>query len=390
MTFIAASAVACFLTLIFTPIVRRFAIHLKIGDTANECRKIHKGTIPTLGGIAIFIGVVSAIGFGYGTSPKFAQMMHNGFWAVLLGGGIIFVTGILDDAVNLNFKIKFVLQLLAATLTVLFGGHHIMEIFNPFGQNFVIPDWFGIALTILWIVGICNAVNLIDGLDGLAAGVVGIGSAAMVCISAMYADTPLVIAYSALFGAATGFLRYNFNPAVIFMGDTGALFIGYMMACLPLFHNPILNDDVIWLQLVILGFPVADTLLAPLRRFISGAHPFKADKEHIHHRLMSVFRLTHKATVLRIYAVSSLFGVSAVGAMWLVQKFGETSGILISLMFSTVFVVILVGLRRLGYFTSIVREPAKRHIESHILHAQNMLQQEKGRANPLSLERESA
>jgi UDP-GlcNAc:undecaprenyl-phosphate GlcNAc-1-phosphate transferase len=161
-----------------------------------------------------------------------------------------------------------------------------------------------------------------------------------------------------------------------------------MMACFPLFHKPVLNDDVVWLQLVILGFPVADTLLAPLRRFIAGAHPFKADKEHIHHRLMSVFRLTHKNAVLRIYGISLLLAASAVSAAWLTQTFGESSGLYVSIIFAMLFAIALTGLRRLGYMTSFVGEPIKRPLNRHILKVRAALKDQEP-ANPLTFERES-
>jgi UDP-GlcNAc:undecaprenyl-phosphate GlcNAc-1-phosphate transferase len=286
-----------------------------------------------------------------------AQLVDKGLWVILLGSMFICVAGMLDDVVNLDFKTKFVLQIAIAGFTVFFGEHRITEILNPFGENIALVEPFSSLLTVVWIVGICNAVNLIDGLDGLAAGVVGIGAATMMVISMLYSDSALMLSYGAISGATLGFLRYNFNPATIFMGDTGALFIGYLMACLPLFHAPSATDGIIWIQVLILGFPIADTLLAPVRRLLSGSHPFKADREHIHHRLMFFMGLSHKHTVLRIYGISIVLCVAALLTILATQASGQKGKIFIYLISITVAILGAFGLKRLGYFTAIVRRP---------------------------------
>jgi len=347
-----------FLTVILlTPLVRWVSIQFRVEDASTESRKVHKGAIPTMGGVAICVSVIASFLVGCWLSPELAQLVDKGLWAALLGGVFICFVGMIDDVVNLDFKTKFLLQIAIAGFTVFFGEHRITEILNPFGENIALVEPFSSLLTVVWIVGICNAVNLIDGLDGLAAGVVGIGAATMMVISMLYSDSALMLSYGAISGATLGFLRYNFNPATIFMGDTGALFIGYLMACLPLFHAPSATDGIIWIQVLILGFPIADTLLAPVRRLLSGSHPFKADREHIHHRLMFFMGLSHKHTVLRIYGISIVLCVAALLTILATQASGQKGKIFIYLISITVAILGAFGLKRLGYFTAIVRRP---------------------------------
>jgi UDP-GlcNAc:undecaprenyl-phosphate GlcNAc-1-phosphate transferase len=347
-----------FLTVILlTPLVRWVSIQFRVEDASTESRKVHKGAIPTMGGVAICVSVIASFLVGCWLSPELAQLVDKGLWAALLGGVFICFVGMIDDVVNLDFKTKFLLQIAIAGFTVFFGEHRITEILNPFGENIALVEPFSSLLTVVWIVGICNAVNLIDGLDGLAAGVVGIGAATMMVISMLYSDSALMLSYGAISGATLGFLRYNFNPATIFMGDTGALFIGYLMACLPLFHAPSATDGIIWIQVLILGFPIADTLLALVRRLLSGSHPFKADREHIHHRLMFFMGLSHKHTVLRIYGISIVLCVAALLTILATQASGQKGKIFIYLISITVAILGAFGLKRLGYFTAIVRRP---------------------------------
>jgi UDP-GlcNAc:undecaprenyl-phosphate GlcNAc-1-phosphate transferase len=363
-----------FLTVILlTPLVRWVSIQFRVEDASTESRKVHKGAIPTMGGVAICVSVIASFLVGCWLSPELAQLVDKGLWVILLGSMFICVAGMLDDVVNLDFKTKFVLQIAIAGFTVFFGEHRITEILNPFGENIALVEPFSSLLTVVWIVGICNAVNLIDGLDGLAAGVVGIGAATMMVISMLYSDSALMLSYGAISGATLGFLRYNFNPATIFMGDTGALFIGYLMACLPLFHAPSATDGIIWIQVLILGFPIADTLLAPVRRLLSGSHPFKADREHIHHRLMFFMGLSHKHTVLRIYGISIVLCVAALLTVFVMQSFTLYGAIAIYLILGAMLALGAVGLRRLGYFTAIVRRPTAQYLKPKLRRAKDAL-----------------
>lgn len=375
-------AVALLAVLLLTPLARRFALWLNLGDAATESRKIHKGTIPTMGGIAIFGSLALAFATSYWAFDDFASFVNKGFWAVIVGGALMALTGALDDVANLNFKAKFLAQIAIAVFTVWFGGHRIAEIPNPLGASIELAEPFASALTVAWIVGVCNAVNLIDGLDGLAAGVVGIGATTMTIIAALYGDSGLAMSYAALAGATIGFLRYNFNPAKIFMGDTGALFIGYMMACLPLFHSPAMSDGVVWLQALILGFPFADTLLAPMRRLLSGAHPFKADREHIHHRLMFYLGLSHKHAVLRIYSVSVVLCAIALVMVFFAHLWGERSAPIIMLLAAIALGFGALGLKRLGYFTALVRKPIAKRIKPRLRRAKESLVEPNIAPNP--------
>lgn len=365
--------VALLTVFLLTPLVRWASTRLRLEDASTESRKVHKGSIPTMGGIAIFFGTMTTFFVSYFLSPEFAQLVDNGLWAVLVGATLMCIMGMIDDVINLNFKAKFALQIVIAVFTVVFGEHRITELLNPFGQNITLSEPFSSLLTVVWIIGICNAVNLIDGLDGLAAGMVAIGAATMTVISSLYGDTALALSYVTITGATLGFLRYNFNPATIFMGDTGALFIGYLMACLPLFHAPATTDGIIWIQVLILGFPIADTLLAPARRLLSGSHPFKADREHIHHRLMFFIGLSHKHTVLRIYCISIVLCVGALLTVFITQSFGAQGVPLIYAISVVMLALGAFGLRRLGYFTAIVRRPTAQHLKPHLRRAKDVL-----------------
>ncbi len=337
-------AFATLLSLLLTPFVRRLSIVLRIGDLADGERKLHRGFIPNLGGVAIFIAFMFAAFAAAVVEPEFYQFIRNGFWSVLLGGTLIFATGLSDDVAGLDFKQKFSLQLFAALVVVFLGGYHIETLRNPFTDNvIVLPYWAGAVLTLFWITGVCNAINLIDGMDGLAGGVTAIASAAMMVISFLCGDTVMTMNYAILFGATIGFLRYNFSPASIFMGDTGALFIGFVFACLAIHYKHKATTAVMLVvPMLVLGFPILDTLLAPIRRLLQGQHPFKADRLHLHHRLMDTFSLSQKNTVLLIYAICFLLCSTAIAVTAVRDEF-------IPLIISAVAAITVIGILGLGY-----------------------------------------
>ncbi len=339
-------AFATLLSLLLTPLVRRLSIVLRIGDLADGDRKLHQGFIPNLGGVAIFVAFMFAAFAAAVVEPKFYLFVRNGFWSVLLGGTLIFATGLSDDVAGLNFKQKFLLQLFAALGVVFLGGYHIGTLRNPFTDNvIVLPHWAGAVLTLFWITGVCNAINLIDGMDGLAGGVTAIASAAMMVISFLCGDVLMTMNYAILFGATIGFLRYNFSPASIFMGDTGALFIGFIFACLAIHYKHKATAAVMLVvPMLVLGFPLLDTLLAPIRRLLQGKHPFKADRLHLHHRLMDLFSLSQKNTVLLIYAICFLLCSTAIAITVVRDEF-------ISLIVSVAAAAMLLGVLGLGYLS---------------------------------------
>ncbi|MFC0272237.1 glycosyltransferase family 4 protein [Metabacillus herbersteinensis] len=286
--------------LIVTPLVIKFAIRIGATDEPNS-RKVHHSVMPRLGGLAIFIGVI----VGYIT----AELYNEKLTAIIIGSMIIIMTGILDDKYELSAKLKLLGQLSAAVIVVASGlTVSIIEI--PFVGVYDLGV-LSYPVTILWIIAITNAINLIDGLDGLAAGISTI-AITTIAIMAMMNGKMLILTLSLIIlGSTLGFLYYNFNPAKIFMGDTGALFLGYsisILSLLGLYKSVTLFSFVV--PILILGVPIFDTIFAILRRWINKKPISAPDKGHLHHRLISI-GLTHKRAVLLMYGLGALFSVSA-------------------------------------------------------------------------------
>lgn len=297
--------VAFIAAILLTPLVKRLAFRLGAVDAPNY-RKVHARIMPRLGGLAIFCAFM--IGFFF---LKFMTGFEKDYaYAILIAATIIVITGIVDDMREISAKAKLLGQLIAACIVVFVGDIQMNFINLPFDGilNF---GWLAAPLTILWIVGITNAVNLIDGLDGLAAGVSTIALATLAAM-AMIMGNGIVIAMASILAAATlGFLFFNFHPAKIFMGDTGALFLGFMIAVLALlgFKNVAFISFVI--PIIILGVPISDTFFAIVRRVRENKKWSDPDKSHLHHRLLDL-GFTHRQTVLLIYAIAAVFGVVAI------------------------------------------------------------------------------
>ncbi|WP_099354857.1 glycosyltransferase family 4 protein [Fredinandcohnia onubensis] len=288
-------------SILITPIVIRFAIKIGATDQPNQ-RKVHQKVMPRLGGLAIFLSFL----LGY----LILQPESPYKWPILIGATIIIITGLLDDLFELSPKLKLAGQLIAA-FVVIFNGVDVEMVNLPFGLGEVQLGFLTIPLTIIWIVGITNAINLIDGLDGLAAGV---SSIALITISGMaiiMGDGFVLSIGLLLLFSTLGFLIYNFHPAKIFMGDTGALFLGYMIAVLSLlgFKNVTLISFIV--PIIILGVPISDTFFAIIRRLVNKQPISAPDKSHLHHCLLRL-GYSHRKTVLIIYGISAIFGFSAV------------------------------------------------------------------------------
>jgi UDP-GlcNAc:undecaprenyl-phosphate GlcNAc-1-phosphate transferase len=299
-------------SILFTPLAIRLAHRLGAIDHALSSRKIHKAPIPRLGGIAIvaafFAPVIALLLVDSGVGRLFYGDGLRPF-GLFAGGAIIALLGIYDDLKGAGAKVKFLVQFGVAALVYVLG-YRIDAIANPFGA--AIPlGWLGLPFTMLWIAGVINAINLIDGLDGLAGGVAFIG-VAMTFVFAVFHGAPLMMLFTAaLAGAILGFLRYNFNPAKIFMGDTGSMFLGFVLStCAIEAHQKSSATVAILVPIVVLGLPIADTLLAMTRRALRGTPLFQADRGHIHHRLLDL-GLTQRATVLVLYGTCILLGLCA-------------------------------------------------------------------------------
>jgi UDP-GlcNAc:undecaprenyl-phosphate/decaprenyl-phosphate GlcNAc-1-phosphate transferase len=300
----------CFLcSIVATPLVKKLAFKVGATDKPNH-RKVHQKIMPRLGGLAIYISFMVGV-IVLQPSNVYAP-------AILLGSFIIIVTGMLDDMMELSAKVKLMGQLASALVVVLWGGVQVEFINLPFGGeiNF---GMLSIPLTVLWIVGVTNAINLIDGLDGLAAGVSSIALFTIAGMALIMGNVYVATIAALLLASTLGFLIYNFHPAKIFMGDTGALFLGYMISVLALlgFKNVTVISFII--PIIILGVPISDTFFAIIRRIVNKQPLSAPDKSHLHHCLLRL-GFTHRQTVLIIYAISALFGLAAVifsqATMW--------------------------------------------------------------------------
>lgn len=301
---VVAFAVAFMLSFLFTPYARKLAFKLDVLDYPKDPRKLHKKPIPYLGGAAIYASTIICM-------LLFTEIDRMSI-SIIAGGTIIFFTGLVDDIKDISAKWKMAAQIVAA-LIALYGGVKIQWISNPFpSSEFVYLVNLSIPATLFWIVGITNTINLIDGIDGLASGVAAIAATTLMVISAINGFYFIVIECAIIAGASLGFLPFNFNPAKIFMGDTGALFLGYMLAVLSITGvMKTVTAVTIVVMVFVLGIPIFDTSFAIVRRMINKKPIMEADKGHVHHRLLDI-GFSQKETVLILYVISIAFGAAAI------------------------------------------------------------------------------
>ena len=300
-----ALIVACAAAFLSTPLVKSLAYKVGAIDVPKDNRRMHKEPIPRLGGLAIFIAFILA-------TLLFADIDRQ-MQGILLGAVMIVVLGVVDDSMALPALPKFVVQIAAAGVAV-YHGCVIQFVSNPnvfSAASYLNLGWISVPLTIVWIVAITNAVNFIDGLDGLAVGVSAISTASLLVIALMVAEVNIAVILAALLGACMGFMPYNLNPAKIFMGDTGATFLGYILACLSvtgLFKLYAIISFAV--PFLILGVPIFDICFAIGRRVIHGQNPMQADRGHVHHRLIDM-GFNQKQSVAIIYMLTAILGLSA-------------------------------------------------------------------------------
>lgn len=288
---------ACAIAYFSTPYVIQLAHRLGAVDQPDS-RKVHKRIMPRLGGLGIFAAFMLMTLLGVPFSHPVV--------GVILGGSLVFLVGMLDDLFQLSPWIKLLGQSLAAAVAIYFGVT-VDFLTNPFDGQLNL-GWLGIPLTFLWIVGITNAINLIDGLDGLAAGVSSIAAATIGLLAYSQGQDMVFALAFILVAAVLGFLPYNFFPARTFMGDGGSNFLGFILACLAVMGLTKTAAVIsLFVPIVILGIPIFDTFFAIIRRISNRAPIFKPDKAHLHHRLMAI-GLSHRSSVLSIYAISAFFG----------------------------------------------------------------------------------
>jgi len=314
MTTILFTFIAAFLSaLVATPVVKKLALYYGLVDFPSG-RKVHEVAVPRIGGVAIFFSFLFPFGllFLIRHHSDAAELICNdpriaGF---VLGAMIIFLLGLLDDIKNLSSVTKFATQILAA-LVAYSWGFKITVITVPFSEGLSL-GLFALPATVFWFVLVINAINLVDGLDGLAAGICLFVCLAMLFLCATGHRIVEALGFASLAGALIGFLRYNFNPASIFMGDSGSYFLGYCLAAFSV--AGFIKGQVataMLIPVIALGVPLIDTLWTPVRRFVFGRKMFQADRGHFHHRLVSL-GYTQRRAVLFIYGLTIFFGIGAV------------------------------------------------------------------------------
>lgn len=291
---------------ILIPWVVRLAYRIGKVDSP-DARKVHTVPIPRLGGVAIFAGFIVGLVLLEYMVPGQLFYSEGPMRGVLVGGALMFLVGIIDDLKPLNAKLKFGLQILAALAAYHFGVR-IDFLSNPWGGLVLLPGYVPIILTVFWLVGISNTINLIDGLDGLAGGV-SLISALTIGVIALQTNQPIAgLLALALAGSTIGFLRYNFNPAKIFMGDGGALFLGFTLAAISVMGVlKLIAAMAFAVPILILGVPIFDTAFAILRRLWNRKPIFSPDRGHLHHRLLDA-GLDQRRAVLVIYGISLILG----------------------------------------------------------------------------------
>lgn len=299
-------AVSFLISLAATPLAIKIAPKIGAVDVPKDDRRMHTKTMPRFGGIAIYLGsVISMILL----LPMANDKHMTGIW---IGATLIFVMGVVDDIKGISAKNKLIGQILCAGI-LWYSGICISFVTNPLTGHLVyFPTAISIIVTILWIVGVSNTINLIDGLDGLAAGVSFIATMIIAYIAYIHGRYEITMAFMAIAGSCLGFLPYNFHPAKIFMGDGGALYLGFMIASISVL-SPMKSATVIAtiLPIFVLALPIFDTAFAIVRRYLDGKPIMQPDKGHLHHRIMAV-GMGQKRTVLTLYAISGVMGVASV------------------------------------------------------------------------------
>ncbi len=348
---------AFMVTLLATPIVRRIALHANVTDRPDDPRKMHTTPVPYLGGVAVFLGLIAAVAFSYlfldGVAARYRQVP----FAVVLGMVAITFTGLADDLWGWDPRLKIAGQLVAAAALaiqdigvkvaagllkpiaawvdpVLGSTNLVFTIPLPGGGEVPIDViyWAGTAIIALFVIGGCNAANLIDGLDGLLSGIVALIAIGLLCISVLIALQPLpaevvgddtligarIVLCLALLGAVLGFLPHNFNPASIFLGDCGSHLLGYVCVVIILMFGEFGQTHLVFAGLIVFSVPIMDTTLAIIRRRLAGRPMSAADDEHVHHQLKRALGGVKRA-VFAMYAIGAAFSLVGVALAALVM-----------------------------------------------------------------------
>lgn len=306
--FITVFATSFIVALLATPLAIWLAPKIGAVDVPKDERRMHTRPIPRFGGLAIFLGTMVSVLLYLPSSEQ--------LWGVIISGTLMYAVGVYDDLKGMPAKVKLAAQIVCACILFEFSIR-ITGMKNPFaagGEIMHFPFVLSLFVTVLWIVGITNTINLIDGLDGLAAGISMIACLSIGYTAFLHNRYETCFIMLAIAGADFGFLPYNFNPAKIFMGDGGSLFLGFMLAGVSIMGDTPLKSTTMIATIVpmfVLALPIFDTAFAILRRMINKRPIMEADKGHLHHRIMAV-GLGQKRTVLMLYCISGIMGVAAV------------------------------------------------------------------------------
>lgn len=290
------------LSVLLVPLCKQFGFKLKIYAQENN-RTVHHGKMVRMGGLAIYLAFMISMAIFVE-----ADYTWNG---IVLGGSIVFFCGLIDDCLDIKPITKLIFQSIGALIAILVGNISLDVITLPLGVT-IQTGLISMVISFVWIVGVTNAINLLDGLDGLSSGVCFIVLCTIGLIGFFQGRRDVCVVCLILAGAIFGFLPYNFHPASIFMGDCGALFLGFVIACVSLLGFKTTAFITLGFPIMILFVPISDTLIAILRRKLSGRRFSDADRSHLHHILMYKLHFGHRNTVLVLYAVTIIFSACAI------------------------------------------------------------------------------
>jgi len=343
-TYFALFVIATIASLVITPVVRRLCERFRLLDVPNDTRRLHTKAIPRLGGVAIYFScliALSTLPFVDNLLTQALRARSSEILVALIPTTLVLMLGIVDDLRGTNATVKFTVLGLVASLFYFLGGH-IDTLTVPFVGSMALPPVLSFVLTVLWLVGIANAFNLIDGLDGLASGAALFSSLVILIVSISQGQPLMIVVALVLCGALAGFLRYNFNPASIFLGDSGALFVGFTLAALSVLNAQKATTTVaVVIPILAFGFPMVDTAMTMGRRLISRRPIFQGDNEHIHHMLLAR-GWSQRRVAIALYGVCAVFGLCA-------MIFTTTSSKTTGLLMFVVSVAVLIAVGHLRY-----------------------------------------
>jgi UDP-GlcNAc:undecaprenyl-phosphate GlcNAc-1-phosphate transferase len=360
MTFFSTLLFSMFSTMLLIPILRRYAEQIKCVDDPCE-RKVHDGAMPKVGGLAMAVGVMVPMLLWAFRDPVAA--------AILTGSAVIVLFGFLDDARDLGYRSKFCAQVAAALVAVLAGEVKICSLGTLLPEGYILPDWLALPLTVVVIVGVTNAINLSDGLDGLAGGIMLLCFICIGYVAYRGGNQAIALLAVAVGGAIFGFLRYNTYPATVFMGDAGSQLLGFLAVTMALTISQGSTPVSRLFPILLLGLPILDTFMVMAERVLKGVSPFLADKNHLHHKLLRL-NLYHGEAVFILYVLQAML----VAAAYKLRFYSDWLVLLVYLCFALGVLSIITAadrngwrINRPGFIDRLVKQRLKIHIKDRFL-----------------------